>query len=356
MNKLTKVGCSALCGSLAVISAANAGELTVTGGADLTFVSLGRDTTGNPIGMGSNYTLKGSGELDNGFSYDLSIAIANGGAYSATTLNMDMGSFGKLNLDQGSSANGIQAYDDKMPTAWEEATGAGMATGVRKPTGSGTSNNIMYTTPTILGTHMTFTLAPEYGATDTGDKSSTDAGTANKRSYDATININPSLGTEILSGLNIFGGATTIESVEANNGSIADRYEGVAGFTYDIGPISLGAQVSGDYTGVDDAGDADATQVYNFYKAKAFGVALNVNDDFSVSYGEWEARKSGYSASLTNQIAEGMRTIVVSSWQAAYTMGGASMRVASVKADNVAWGTNANDDKSATIVSLGLAF
>ena len=35
MNKLTKVGCSALCGSLAAFSAANAGDLTVTGGADL---------------------------------------------------------------------------------------------------------------------------------------------------------------------------------------------------------------------------------------------------------------------------------------------------------------------------------
>jgi len=41
MNKLTKVGCSALCGSLAAISAANAGDMTVTGGADLTWISLG---------------------------------------------------------------------------------------------------------------------------------------------------------------------------------------------------------------------------------------------------------------------------------------------------------------------------
>jgi hypothetical protein len=59
MNKLTKVGFSALCGSLAVVSAANAGELTVTGGADLTYISKGGDVTGNPIGMGSNYTLNG---------------------------------------------------------------------------------------------------------------------------------------------------------------------------------------------------------------------------------------------------------------------------------------------------------
>ena len=66
MNKLTKVGCSALCSSLAVISAANAGDLTVTGGVDMTWISKSADVTGNPIGIGSNLTFKGSGELDNG--------------------------------------------------------------------------------------------------------------------------------------------------------------------------------------------------------------------------------------------------------------------------------------------------
>ena len=71
MNKLTKVGCSALCGSLAAIASANAGSLTASGGADLTFTSLGEDVTGQPIGMGSNVTFKGSGELDNGWTYDL---------------------------------------------------------------------------------------------------------------------------------------------------------------------------------------------------------------------------------------------------------------------------------------------
>ena len=66
MNKLTKVGCSALCGSLAAISSVNAGELTVTGGADMTWISKGETTTGNPLGIGSNLTIKRSGEKDNG--------------------------------------------------------------------------------------------------------------------------------------------------------------------------------------------------------------------------------------------------------------------------------------------------
>ena len=63
MNKLTKVGLSALCGSLAAFSSANAGDRTVTGGVDMSWISLDDDTTGNPIGMGSNLTFSGSGEL-----------------------------------------------------------------------------------------------------------------------------------------------------------------------------------------------------------------------------------------------------------------------------------------------------
>ena len=70
MNKLTKVGLSALCGSLAAVSAAKAGDMTVTGGADMSYVTGANYVTGNPIGMGSNLTFKGSGELDNGWSFD----------------------------------------------------------------------------------------------------------------------------------------------------------------------------------------------------------------------------------------------------------------------------------------------
>ena len=61
MNKITKIGESALCGSLAAKSAANAGDLTVTGGVDMSWISLDDQTTGNPIGMGSNLTFSYSG-------------------------------------------------------------------------------------------------------------------------------------------------------------------------------------------------------------------------------------------------------------------------------------------------------
>ena len=172
MNKLTKVGCSALCSSLAAISAANAGDLTATGGAKLTFVSIsggGAAPNGNPLGMASAITFKGSGELDNGWTFALSIAEGDKSAYSSSNIDIVMGGLGSINFDQGDSGNGIVAYDNVMPTAWEEPYGAGLGGHVKTVLGSGASNNIMYTTPTVLGTTIALTYAHAYGVTDTAD-------------------------------------------------------------------------------------------------------------------------------------------------------------------------------------------
>jgi len=346
MNKLTKVGCSALCSSLAVISAANAGELTVTGGAALTYVSLGTQTTGNPYGMSSAVTFKGSGELDNGWTYGLTIAHNDKDAYSASAIDITMGGFGTIEFDQGNSGNGIAAYDNVMPTAWEEAHGAGLSGGVKTVLGSGASDNIQWTLPTVLGTTINLTYAREYGSSDTADKATGNSEDENGQAYDATIKINPSLGTEILSGLNLYAGASTVEHYD-NNGLDEDKYEGVGAITYALGPVEIGAMWSGLYDG--DETNAD----YHSYKNHAFGIAFNVNDDFSVSYGEYQTRKAGYTQDAV-QSGENTRVVEVTSWQAAYTMGGASFRVADVKADNA--GFSAGTNQSATIVSLGLAF
>jgi len=345
MNKLTKVGCSALCGSLALFSAANAGDLEVTGGADLTYLSHGGDTTGNPFGMASAVTFKGSGELDNGWTFALTIAEGDGVAYSASNVDIDMQGLGKLNFNQGNSGNGIVIYDNVMPTAWEEPHGAGLSGGVKTVAGVGTSDNIAYRLPKILGTEIQIAYAFDPGSTDTADKSKSGAGNDTDRGYDATVKINPSLGTEILSGLNLYAGASTIERQSGASDGTEDKYEGVAAVVYALGPVEIGGMISGLY-------DGTQTGVHS-YKNTGFGVAFNVNDDLSVSYGEYTSRKAG---SDTQNIGadNDSRIIEVTSWQAAYTMGGASFRVADVKADNVLF--SATDDQSATVVSLSLAF
>jgi len=346
MNKLTKVGCSALCGSLAVISAANAGDLSVTGGADVTYLSHGGGTTGNPFGMASAVTFKGSGELDNGWTFAATIASGDGHAYSASNVDLVMGGLGSININQGNSGNGIAAYDNVMPTAWEEAHGAGLSGGVKTVLGVGSSDNIQYSLPTVLGATIKLTYAHDQGTSDTADKASKSSNTSTGKGYDATIKINPSLGTEILSGLNLYAGGSVVV-VYDNANADEDKYEGVGAITYALGPVEVGAMWSALYDG------DETNQDYHTYKNHAFGVAFNVNDDLSVSYGEYQTRKAGVEGSAAHT-GETTRVVEVTSWQAAYTMGGASFRVADVKADNVLF--SAGDNQSATVISMSLAF
>jgi len=348
MNKLTKVGCSALCGSLAAISAANAGDLSVTGGADVTYLSNSTAVTGNPFGMASAVTFKGTGELDNGWTFEFVSAEGDGHAWSAARVNITMGGLGTFEFDGGNSGNGIAAYDNVLPTAWEEAHGAGVSGGVKTVLGVGSSDNIQWTLPKFVGTEIALTYAFDQGTSDTADKTAKSSGTATNRGYDATIKINPSLGTEILSGLNLYAGGSVIEVSDASN-LLEDKYEAVGAVTYALGPVELGWMVSGLYTGVEYTSGTG----YHSYKNHGFGIAFNVNDDFSVSYGEYQSRKAGYNQNATAGGPED-RIVEVNSFQAAYTMGGASFRVADVKVDNALW--NKDADQSATIVSMGLAF
>jgi hypothetical protein len=88
MNKFTKVGLSALCGSLATIAAANAGTLDVTGSAEATWTSKSGSSTGNPIGMNTGLTFTGNGELDGGQTFSIAIAQTDKAAYSSSNISL----------------------------------------------------------------------------------------------------------------------------------------------------------------------------------------------------------------------------------------------------------------------------
>ena len=349
MNKLTKVGLSALCSSLAAVSAANAGDMTVTGGVDMSWTSLGGGSavTGNPMGIGSNLTYKGSGELDNGWTFDVTVAMLNSDAYSNTNVTIKMGGLGELDFNQGNSGNGIDAYDDKMPTAWEEPWGNALGTGVQLVSGIGKEQNIQYKTPTFAGTTLSFAMAPDMGAADAGDKANSVGEDINGQGYDVTLNINPSLGTEILSGLNVFIGGHTTETFRngaANPGN--DKYQATGGITFDIGPISLGYQASG----IDLGNNKTATDVA-YYKNNFYGVAFNINDDLSISYGNHESEQGFVNPGNTESVL-----MEIESYQIAYTMGGASIRLAETDVSNGSYQTTNAYDKDARVLSVSLAF
>ena len=349
MNKLTKVGLSALCGSLAAVSSANAGEMTVTGGVDMSWMSKEDATTGNPIGMGSNLTYKGSGELDNGWTFGVTVAMLNGNAYSSTAVNIDMLGLGKLNINQGDSGNGLDALDDKMPTAWEEAWGMGLGTGIQLVNGVGPESNIQYTFPSAYNITAVVAVAPDMGSADVNDKGSSGVSTgATGAGYDITVNVNPSFGTEVLSGLNLFTGAHLTEVHQSPTQQ--DAFEGTFGASFSLGPVSIG----GAYAAI-STGNTQTTSAADWYKNSMYGISFNINDDLSVSYAEHSSRQGLVNESTTAG-STANNSLEVSSMQVAYTMGGASVRVAKSDVTNANYSTAKVDDKSATVVSVSLAF
>jgi len=349
-NKL-KLGLSALCGSLVAVSAAHSGEMAVTGGATMTYTSETKATTGNPLGMDSGVTFTGSGELDNGTTFKAVFTATDQDAYSAGSVSMTFPSMGSLTLGQAHGGNGIDAYDDVMPTAWEETDGTGVTVGHDKISGVGGSTNLQYKTPGLMGTGTFIALA--YTANNDGvkvnDKAKSATTTVKQEGYDVMVNLNPAMG-DALAGLNIFAGYShstqdpSNKSAGTNGDGRKDHEEGVAGFTYAIGPVKVGLQRSVEYLG-----NSQGTSEVWGYGNTAYGISFNVNDNLSISYGFNESKK-GFVGDLETRVGE------AESYQIAYTVGGASIKIAETDVDNGSYQTGTAGDKEATTVSLSLAF
>ena len=339
MNKLSKIGASALCGSLAAISAANAGELTVTGGVDMSWISLDDEVTGNPIGMGSNLTFAGSGELDNGWSVALSVAHANSDVYSNTNVTVGVPGLGDCRISQGVSGSGICRMDDLTPNVWEEAWGTGLGTGIDKVSGAGGGANIEWTpTGTPDGLTARIVYSPNVAGAKSADKSgSGDDNSVSGSGYDITLEATSDITG--VDGLTVYGGVAKVEQFVNGTTYNGDKEETTFGAKYAMGAWTIGYQWS-----EEDTGRATGTTQYN---NDAYGITFSVNDDLSIGYNHYESEQ-----------LKGTTTVKAEadSIQIAYSAGGASIRLAESDVDNSAYQTTNSFDKSGTTLSVALAF
>ena len=347
MNKITKLGVSALCGSLAAVSAVSAGEMSVSGTANVTWVKLGHGETGNPMGMKSNLSFSGSGELDGGQTFALTIDNTDQNAYSAADIALTTNSLGTINLNQAGGGGGIGGYDDNMPRAWEEIWDTGVGSGVDLAKGVGSSMHVGWVSPSFAGVTIKAAYAPKYGAGAQNDKSVGGAGGIYGSGYDIVLDLKP----EMVSGLELFAGYS---AVELDNGTFGvaghqkakDDFEsGTAGIIYALGPIKAGYQRTVEHFANQVAGSTE------YYANMSWGVSFNVNDDLSVSYGKFQSRK-GFISREDNEtkIMEG------DSLQASYTMGGMTIAIADTEMDNSTYATASANQHEALSLSLTLAF
>ena len=329
MKKLTKIGVSALAGSLAAV-AAQAGELSVSGSAILSYTSedVKNQDTGSGLGMQNNMSFTGSGDV-NGMTVTYFNTLSDSASVTSSSLTIDMGDNGALKFDQGVGGNGAGAYDDKTPTAWEESWD-GM-TGTAPSAGGGSSNAIQYSN-TIAGFAVNANYDQRVGDSDNADGSFSGDGTGSGASIALGL---PAL----VDGLD--AGVAYGEETTKNGTTTAEDKTYVTGFAnYTIGAVTVGYNM-GELSGGAAGTATEATE--------GMGIVFNMNDNLSVSYSQFdnEHRKTGGSADVTEE----SKGIAV-----AYTMGSATLVIQQNEQDNADGSTAATADQERTEINLSLAF
>jgi outer membrane protein OmpU len=183
MNKLKKIGLTALAASL-VTTSAFAGAMSVAGGASIgvkNTTGTNDSSTGKSFTMGNQLTFSGGGELENGMNVSLSFVIDqadNAGvadgpfdSHSVTISSDELGAF-VFSGEGGSSAQG--AMDSGAAgDLWDNGTGVSEIAGA-----TAGDNSMFYTLPELMdGVAVTLSMSPgradqsthtSYGLTYTG--------------------------------------------------------------------------------------------------------------------------------------------------------------------------------------------
>ena len=341
MNNLTKVGVTALAGSLMSLSV-SAGEMSVSGTAEVTYTTNGAALTGNPYGMKNNITFKGSGDVNgNAVSYQTTMNDA-GSATVSTLLTVDMGAMGLVGFDQGMSSFGIDGADDSiLPTAYEEPTHGG-GTGSLGVSGS---QNVFGYNNTFMGVNLSLEYNPNYQLKDNADGSYTGVVadvTATTAVNEATESSNKGASLNYVLSYELMDGATVGFGQNSTDGQASavgsdDAEEMIGYIKYSTGPVSVGYFMN----------DQQNNTIGSIGKeTEGYSIAFAVNDSLSLSYAEREMTFSNITAADTGEDNKGV--------MASYTIGGASLRLAHNDHDSVGGVAGTNTDN--TEVSLVLAF
>jgi len=346
MNKLTKLGFSALCGSLVSVASAYAGTMEVTGSANATWLTQNYGTTGNPLGQKTSLSFKGSGETESGQIFSATIDYNDKAAFSGANMAIETKTIGTFKYSHAEGGGGIGGYDDNMPNANGDMHSLGITTGADLAKGVGSSANVSWTSPTAYSSKLILAYTPKNDGQTGNDKAGGGAAhTSNKgRGFDVLLEINPQWDHF---GINLFGGYSRSEKISTAVAGENDHNEATGGVTLTLGPLEVGAQRTFEHTG--DEGTTEVTS----YDTHSFGAAFNVNDSLSASYSVFKQMRSLNQGAVNTD--HGKDSFIRGrSYQVALTAGGATLAVSQTAVDNVAF--TAANDYEATLVSLTLAF
>ena len=307
MNKYTKIGLTALAGSL-VAGSVSAAEMSASGSATLTYTGGDEKAThGNGWVMGDSVTFSASGDV-NDFTVTYSVELDRGIGVDDNSLTFDFGDAGVLSFAGHGGSSFMSANDDVMPTAseepWDVITGAD--TGVIN--GHSGNNAWRYDYSHESGVNLTLTYINATNAVN--DVSYSDYGIT----YTG------------MEGLTVGYGQG---DVEVTTGTQSD--ESTLFATYAIGGATVGIQKS-------ERDNVNASDV----ESTGIGISYAVNDDLTISYG------SNVRETIGSQDQEAVAI------GASYTVGSLGIAVSMHSVDNVN-NADANDREGYQMV-LTFAF
>jgi len=325
MNKLTKIGLTALAGSLMATSAF-AASMSVTGGADISMVNESNADNGNSFSSGDSLNFSASGELDNGMVITSNVEI-DAGNYDDRSVVIAFPEMGTLKF-QTSGDTAMSAVDDVMPTAYDAswdvlgstttATATGQALKSAPIGGFSQNNNFFYTAPELMeGLAVNLSYTPS--------NKGTNATTARP---DGSVSY--ALAYTGVEGLTI--GYATDDNGKKGTSKIETE---TMYAKYAFGSFTVGVQSS-----EADGGDSNDDDEFS-----AHGITYQLTDDLTIGYHASEYQFGDKSADQETK-----------SVQAAYTMGGMTLKAQSVSADNQGGSTAARDDVDGYKFSVSFAF
>jgi hypothetical protein len=351
MKNITKLF-AVLVSSIVLVGNVVAGEMTVTGSADASYVIGGNDANaGKGIGVANELTVSASGETDNGFTWNYAVDLDE-----ANTLNDDT----QLTISTPYGTIGFFASEGGLSTEYANITGALGAGGDYAKISDADVDwegldvssyaNIQYHTPADL---LPFGLQAKIGyapnTAQTGKGASFKAEGAQNTAASGRSVEQLQLSAAPYEGLTIKGDVARTTGQEAGTSKTHD--EGVSanlGAKYTQGMFTVG-YYEGGYQ------DATTTAESVIYEKTGYSLQIDATDALAFSISNEEIDR-GTRTDVANGATAGTKTHVINeidSIQVAYTMGGMTLGLAKVEESNVDFGST-SDDK--TVLSVGISF
>ena len=330
MNKLTKIGVSALAGSLAM-TAAHAAEGSVSVSTGFAFASTTDENGATGPYQFDSVVFSASGETDGGITVSAKMELDNDNPGTSTTSNgMDDRSvsfgtdaMGTVTFHGHGGSSVMGQWDDMTPNAYEEVWDTTTGADVRIDGRSG-NNLLTYDSPSFNG--VMFKAAYQHDH-------STAAGQSQDLGHYADFGIQVS--PEMVEGLTVGYG---FGELEPNTTQTIDNE--TLFVKYAVGGFTLGYQQS----------ETDGSVAAQEDESTGWGVSYAVNENMTIAYGERDYDDNTASA------ANGSLEQNDSGISASYTMGGMTIAGHMNSNDNVGGRNEATMDKESYEFALTFAF